>query len=52
MSFCTMFIICVFQDKKVRDDPKLQGDSGEVLISEWSGWQIDSCCEIFNLLTR
>ena len=32
----------------VRDDPKLLGDSGEVPISEWSGWQFDSHCEIFS----
>ena len=32
---------------KVRDDPKLPGDSGEILISKWSGWRFDSHCEIF-----
>ena len=32
------------------DDPKLLGDSGEVPISEWSGWQFDSHHEIFSLL--
>jgi hypothetical protein len=27
-----------------------QGDSGEVPIFEWSGWRVDSRCEIFSLL--
>ena len=36
----------IVQDK-VRDDPKLSCDSGEVPISERSGWQFDSHCEIF-----
>jgi hypothetical protein len=35
---------------KVRDDPKLLGDSGEVPIFEWSGWRFDSYYEIFSLL--
>ena len=35
---------------KVQDDHKLLDDSGEVLISEWSGWRFDSHCEIFYLL--
>ena len=35
---------------QVRNDPKLLGDSGEVSISEWSGWRFDSRCEIFSLL--
>ena len=26
----------------VWDDPKLLGDSGEVLIFEWDGWRFDS----------
>ena len=34
----------------VRDDPKLQGDSGEVPISEWSGWRFDFHYENFSLL--
>ena len=34
----------------VQDDPKLLGDSGEVPISEWSGWHFKSCYEIFSLL--
>ena len=34
------------------DDPKLRGYSGEVPIYEWSGWQFDSCCEIFSILDR
>jgi hypothetical protein len=34
---------------EVRADPKLPGDSGEVPISEWSGWRSDSCYEIFSL---
>ena len=33
----------------VRDDPKLPGDSGEVPISEWSGWRFDSYRKIFSL---
>ena len=33
-----------------RDDPKQPGDSGEVPISEWSGWRFDSRYEIFSLL--
>ena len=33
-----------------RDDPKLPGDSGDIPISEWSGWQFDSHCKIFSLL--
>ena len=37
---------------QVQDDFKLQGDSGEVLISEWSGRLFDSCNEIFSLLDR
>ena len=35
----------------VQDDPKLPGDSGEVPISEWSGWQFNSRCEIYFLPT-
>ena len=35
---------------QVRDDPKLLGDSGEVPISERSGWLFDSRCEIFLVL--
>ena len=35
---------------EVRDDPKLPGDSGEIPISEWSGWQFDTRYEIFSLL--
>ena len=34
---------------KVRGDPKLPGDSGEVPIAEWSGWRFDSCSEVFSL---
>jgi hypothetical protein len=34
----------------VQNDPKLPSDSGEVPISEGSGWRLDSCCEIFSLL--
>jgi hypothetical protein len=34
----------------VRDDYKLPGDSGEVPIFEWSGWQFDFHCEVFSLL--
>ena len=34
----------------VRDDPKLQGDSGEVPISEWSVWRFDFHYENFSLL--
>jgi hypothetical protein len=34
----------------VQDDPKLPRDSGEVPISEWSGWQFNFRCEIFSLL--
>ena len=33
-----------------RDDRKLPGDSGEVPISEWSGWEFESGCEVFSLL--
>ena len=32
---------------EVRDDPKVSGDSEEIPISEWSGWQFDSRSEIF-----
>ena len=35
---------------QVRVDPKLLGDSGEVPISERSGWRFNSCYEIFYLL--
>jgi hypothetical protein len=35
---------------KVRDDPKLPGDSGEVSIYEWSSWRFDFRCEIFSRL--
>ena len=35
---------------KVRDDPKLLGDNGEIPFFEWSGWRFDSRCEIFSLL--
>ena len=35
---------------EVRDDPKLAGDGGEILISEWSGWRFDTCCKIVSLL--
>ena len=34
----------------IRDDPQLLGDSGEVPISEWNGWQFNSRCEIFSSL--
>ena len=34
----------------VKDDPTRFGDSGEVPMSDWSGWQFDSHCEIFSLL--
>ena len=34
----------------VRDDLKLPGQSGEAPISEWSGWRVNSHCEIFSLL--
>ena len=34
----------------VRCDPELLGDSGEVPISKWSGWQFNSRCEILSLL--
>ena len=37
-------------DVLVWDDLKLPYDSGEESISEWSGWQFDSYCEIFSLL--
>ena len=36
--------------RMVWDDPELLGDSGEIPISEWSGWRFDSRCEIFSLL--
>ena len=36
----------------VRDDLKLPGDSGEVPISEWSGWWFKTCCEIFSLFDQ
>ena len=36
----------------VPNDLKLLGDSGKVLIFEWSGWQFDSHREIFSLLDR
>jgi hypothetical protein len=36
----------------VRVDPKLPGDSGEVPISEWSGWQIDPRSATFSYLTK
>ena len=42
----------VYYSTHVQDDPKLLGDSGEVPISEWSGWRFDSRCEIFSLLDR
>jgi hypothetical protein len=29
---------------------KLPGDSSEVPIFKWSGWQFDSHCEMFSLL--
>ena len=28
----------LMDEKEVRDDPKLLGDSGEVPISKWSRW--------------
>ena len=34
------------------DDPKLLGDSGEVLTSERSGWWFDSHCKILSLLDK
>ena len=37
---------------RVQDHPKPLSDSGEVPISEWSGWQFDSQCEIFSLLDK
>ena len=37
---------------RVQEDPKLPGDSGEVPISEWSGWRFDSRCDILSLLDR
>jgi hypothetical protein len=47
-----MRIVKLLLLEKIRDDPKLQGDSEEVPISEWSGWQFDSRCEIFSLLDK
>jgi hypothetical protein len=41
-----------FPIDQVRDDPKLLGDSGEVSIYKWSGWQFDSRFDIFSLLDR
>ena len=35
---------------EVRDDSKLPDDSGEVSISDRSGWQFNSRYEIFSLL--
>ena len=35
---------------EVWDDLKLPGDSEDVPISEWSGWQFDSRYEILSLL--
>ena len=37
--------------KKVWDEPKLLGDSGEVPISEWSGWRFNTHCEICSIYT-
>lgn len=37
---------------EVWDEPKLPGDSGQVLIDEWSGWLFKSCCEIFSLIDK
>ena len=34
----------------VQDDFEHPGDSGEVSISEWSGWRFDSRYESFSLL--
>ena len=33
----------------VWDDHELPGDSGEVLVFEWSGWRFNSRCELFSL---
>ena len=38
MLYGVQTINLTFAGKKVRDDPKLVGDSGEVPISKWSGW--------------
>ena len=35
---------------EVRDGPKPPGDSEEVHVFEWSGWQLDSRFKIFSLL--
>ena len=35
---------------EVRDDPYLPGDTGELLISDWSGWRFDLHYETFSLL--
>ena len=36
--------------RRMLDDPKLLGDSGEVPIFEWSGWWFNSFYEILSLL--
>ena len=36
----------------VRDDPKVLGDSGEVPISEWSGWKVIPVVKPFVYLTE
>jgi hypothetical protein len=41
-----------FAADNVQDDLKLPGDSREVPVSEWSGWQFASRYEIFSLLDR
>ena len=38
------------QERVVRDDPELPDDSGEVIISKWSGWRFNFRCVIFSLL--
>jgi hypothetical protein len=38
------------QETVVQDDPELLGDSGEVLIFEWSGWRFNFRCVIFSPL--
>ena len=37
---------------RVRDSPKLPGDSGDLPISEWNGWRFDFRYETFTLVDK
>jgi hypothetical protein len=50
MTYQNLIFIAHMKTNKVRDDPKLLGNNGEIPIFKQSDWWFDSRCEIFSLL--